>query len=167
MSLFAQFKRQLRDLQSPRTLHELHNIAGAATHEYVMDGFARQQDPYGRPWAPTKRQNPILQDSLALRDGIKWKADSRGVVIQTTGKANKYAAYHQHGTRPSTRYQRKNGRFLSAKRASKSKRMVYLVSIPGLPARPFLPEQGIMPPQLAVKIENDFRQYFRSRYGGP
>ncbi|MFC5846733.1 phage virion morphogenesis protein [Deinococcus petrolearius] len=143
MSLLWQLKRQLRDLENPRTLHDLHNIAGRATHEYVMDGFAREQDPYGRPWAPTKRQNPILQDTLALRDGIRWKADSRGVVIQTTGRANAYAAFHQHGTRASGR----GGRGA------------------GLPARRFLPEPGELPPQLAARLQNDFRAHLRQRYG--
>jgi hypothetical protein len=34
-----------------------------------------------------------------LQDGIQWKADNRGVIFQTTGKANRYARFHQDGTR--------------------------------------------------------------------
>lgn len=96
---FDRLLRQLRDLQNPQTLHDLHNIAGHATHELVLEGFRREADPYGVPWRPTRRPNPILQDTFALRNGIVWRADSRGVLVQTTGQANAYAAYHQRGTR--------------------------------------------------------------------
>ena len=99
MTLFKDLKRQLRDLQNPQTLHDLHNIAGHATHELVLEGFRFERDPYGVPWQPTRRRNPILQDTFALRNGIVWRADSRGVTVQTSGRANAYAAYPQRGTR--------------------------------------------------------------------
>lgn len=166
MSLLKGLKRQLRDLQNPRTLHDLHNLAGRATHDLVMDGFDRTTDPYGVPWAPTKRRNPILQDTLALRSGIRWKADSRGLVIRTTGKANKYAAFHQDGTRGRTRAVSKRGRFRSDRSTQRLKTKVTIRFVPGLPARKFLPDEGRMPPGYALRLQNDFRAYFRQRYGG-
>lgn len=84
-------------------LHDLHNIAGHETHELILEGFRRESDPYGVPWRPTRRSNPILQDTLALRDGITWRADSRGVELHTSGRANDYAAFHQRGTRKMAR----------------------------------------------------------------
>lgn len=165
MSLFKGLKRQLADLQSPRTLHDLHNIAGRAIHAQVMQGFARERDPDGSPWAPTKRRNKILQDTLALRDGIRWKADSRGVLIRTTGAANRYAAFHQKGTRARRQSVKRGGRFIRNSRGAKRK-TDRAVQIPGLPARKFLPDQGIIPAGYALAIQNDFRVYFRQRYGG-
>lgn len=166
MTLFRDLKRQLRDLESPRTMQDLHNIAGRAASELVAQGFAQARDPDGVPWAPTKRRNPILVDSKALRDGIRWKADSRGLVIRTTGKANEYAAFHQDGTRGRTRALDKRGRFRSDRSTNRLKRSVRIVYIPGLPARKFLPREGAIPAAWAARIENDFRTYFRQRYGG-
>lgn len=167
MTLFKDLKRQLADLQQPRTLHDLHNLAGRATDELVREGFRRETDPYGVPWAPTKRSNPVLHDTGALEDGIRWKADSRALIFRTTGKANEYAAYHQYGTRASTRARGKGGRFRSKKGTAKLKRAaVGITYIPGLPARKFLPDEGRMPAGYEVRIRNEFRTYFRQRYGG-
>lgn len=166
MSLFKGLQRQLADLQNPRTLHDLHNLAGRAVHEQVLQGFARERDPGGSPWAPTKRRNKILQDTLALRDGIRWKADSRGVIIRTTGAANRYAAFHQHGTRGRSRGVNRRGQFRSDRSTARLKTKVAIRFVPGLPARPFLPDQGVIPAGYAVAIQNEFRTYFRQRYGG-
>lgn len=167
VTLFKGLKKQLADLQKPQTLHDLHNLAGRATHELVHEGFRRETDPYGVPWQATTRPNPVLRDTGALEDGIKWKADSRGLVFRTTGKANDYAAYHQHGTRPSTRARGKGGRFRSKKSTGKLKRAaVGITYIPGLPARKFLPDEGRMPAAYAARLQNDFRTYFRQKYGG-
>lgn len=166
MTLFSQLKKQLKDLQNPRTLHDLHNLAGHAAHELVMEGFARETDPYGAHWAPTTRPNPILQDTLALRGGIRVKADSRAVVIRTTGKANKYAHFHQFGTRGRARGVDKRGRFRSDRSTNRLKRSAAIRFVPGLPARKFLPDEGRMPVGWAVRFQADFRRYFREKYGG-
>lgn len=136
MSTFADLRRQLRDLQDPRTLHELHNIAGAAVHELILDGFAHETDPYGVPWQATRRPNRILQDTLALRNGIRWKADSRAVVVSTSGRANAYAAFHQRGTR----------------------RLPERKFMPD--------ESQPIPPAYEARLRNEFETYFRQRYGG-
>ena len=165
MTLFKDLKRQLAEIQKPRTLHDLHNIAGRATHQLVMDGFRREASPYGSPWAPTKRRNPILQDTLALRDGIKWKADSRGLVIRTSGKANAYAAYHQRGTGDRVQPVNRRGRFRSRKSTARLKASVGLRHIPGLPARPFLPDEGQIPPAYEARLRNEFSRYLKQRFG--
>lgn len=166
MSLLKGLKKQLRDLQSPRTLHDLHNLAGAAVHDLVMQGFDRSADPYGVPWQPTKQKNRILVDTSALKSGIQWKADRRGLVIRTTGKANKYAVYHQGGTQGRARAVNRRGRFRSDRSTQRLKTKVAIRFVPGLPARQFLPDEGRLPPAYETRIRNDFRTYFRQRYGG-
>ncbi|MCD0156016.1 phage virion morphogenesis protein [Deinococcus sp. 6GRE01] len=95
--------RQLQALADPRTLHDLYNVAGAEVYAQVQDGFTAETDPYGRGWVPSRaatRQNRrTLRETGALQDGIRWKADSRGIVLGTSGPANEYATYHQRGTR--------------------------------------------------------------------
>ncbi len=103
MSSLGDLRRKLRTLSDPRTLHELYNIAGAEVYGLVQQGFALEQDPDGDPWKPSRaaqRENrKTLRDTGRLQDGITWKADSRGLIVTTTGKANAYARYVQKGTR--------------------------------------------------------------------
>ncbi|MFC6592408.1 phage virion morphogenesis protein [Deinococcus lacus] len=99
----TRLQQQLRDLADPQTLHDLHNLAGREVHAQIQADFTAQQAPDGSYWQPSRAAQRegrrTLRDSGALQDGITWKADSRGVVIQTTGRANRYAGFHQHGTR--------------------------------------------------------------------
>jgi phage gpG-like protein len=99
---FGQFRGQLYDLSSAQTRHDLYNLAGRDVAALVQKGFATEHDPYGVPWRPSaaaKREGrKTLRKTGALQDGIRWMADSRKMVIKTTGKANKYAAFHQFGT---------------------------------------------------------------------
>lgn len=166
-SQLKRLKRQLEDLQKPRTLHDLHNLAGRDTFDLVMEGFQQETDPYGRAWKPTKRRNPILQDKLNLRDGIKWKADGRRIEIKTTGPANEYAAYHQNGTQARTQPVKKNGQFRSRRSTSRLKTSVRIVHIPALPARKFFPDEGTLPPAYEARIRNTFEQYLRQKFGAP
>ena len=103
MTTLKLLERQLQALTNPQVLHDLHNLAGRDIAELVQAGFAGEHDPNGDPWLPSKAAQregrKTLRKTGALQDGIRWKADSRAVIIQTTGKANAYAAYHQYGTR--------------------------------------------------------------------
>lgn len=165
MTVLRDLRRQLATLQKPQTLHDLHNIAGRAAHDLVMQGFAQARDPYGKPWAPTKRSNPILVDSKALRDGITWKADSRGVVMRTTGAANKYAAFHQDGTRSFLLPVNRRGRFRSRRSTARLKRSVTVRRIPALPARKFLPDGPTIPPAWEPRLRHDFEAYLTAKFG--
>ncbi|THF70499.1 hypothetical protein E7T06_07280 [Deinococcus sp. Arct2-2] len=137
MNGFAALQRRLASLSDPRTLAELHNLAGRDVAELVDAGFAGEHDPNGDPWLPSraaqKEGRKTLRKIGNLQDGIQWKADSRGVVFQTTGKANRYARYHQDGTRR-------------------------------MPQRQFLPE-GEIPLPYERKLVATFRDYFQSRFG--
>lgn len=65
--------------------------------ELVREGFDRQGDPYGSPWAPTLRGGRILQDTGALRTG--WHRKSLSSSQVSIGPSVSYARYHQSGTR--------------------------------------------------------------------
>lgn len=96
-------QRQLRDLADPQTLHDLHNLAGREVYEQIQLDFSAQRDPDGVYWQPSRaaqrERRRTLRDTGALQDGITWMADSRGVIIKTTGRANRYATFHKRGTR--------------------------------------------------------------------
>ncbi len=168
MSSLGDLKRKLRSLSDPRTLHELNNLVGRDIAELVQEGFAGQHDPNGNPWLPSKAAQregrKTLRDTGDLQDGIRWLADSRGVVIRTTGRANRYAAFHQYGTRASTRAVGRGGRFRSKKSTARLRTSVGIRYLSGLPARPFLPE-GEIPLPYERKLTVTFRQYFAERFG--
>lgn len=136
---FDRLHRQLRDLQHPQMLHDLHNLAGREVAAQIQQDFAAQRDPDGNYWTPSRAAQRegrrTLRKTGALQDGITWRADSRGAVVQTTGRANRYAAYHQRGTRR-------------------------------MPRRRFMPDPGELPLLYTPRIERVFRDYLRSRYGG-
>lgn len=103
MNSFQQLRRQLATLSNPQTLHDLHNLAGRDIAQLVQEGFAGQHAPDGDPWLPSKAAlragRKTLRDTGNLQDKIQWRADSRAVIIQTTGPANAYASFHQKGTK--------------------------------------------------------------------
>lgn len=90
-------------MSSAQTRHDLYNLAGREVAALIQDGFTAESDPYGRGWKPSAAANRegrrTLRETGALQDGIKWKADSRGLLLSTSGSANNYAVYHQKGTR--------------------------------------------------------------------
>lgn len=103
MTGVSSWQGQLQGLFNGQTRQDLYNLAGRDVAELVQTGFSEEHDPNGDPWQPSKAAQregrKTLRKTGALQDGIRWKADSRGLVIQTTGSANAYAAYHQAGTR--------------------------------------------------------------------
>lgn len=94
---------------SSATRQDLYNLAGREVYALVQDGFTAESDPYGRGWKPSaaasREGRRTLRETGALQDGIKWKADSRGLILSTTGNANRYATFHQSGTRRMPRRQ--------------------------------------------------------------
>lgn len=163
--VLTSMRRQLEELQKPRTLHELHNRAGRVASDLVRDGFRQARSPEGKPWEPTTRRNPILVDTKALRDNIRWKADSRGLVIQTTGRANRYADFHMTGTRGRTRALDKRGRFRSDRSTNRLKRSASIRYVRGLPARPFLPTGTTIPRTWEPQLRRAFERYLTERFG--
>ena len=103
MTGVSSWQGQLQGLFNGQTRQDLYNLAGRDVAELVQTGFSEEHDPNGDPWQPSRAAQregrKTLRKTGALQDGIRWKADSRRLVIQTTGSANAYAAYHQGGTR--------------------------------------------------------------------
>lgn len=65
--------------------------------ELIREGFDRQADPYGSPWAPTVRGGRILRDRGHLSSSWHRKTLSSSQVV--VGPGVEYARYHQTGTR--------------------------------------------------------------------
>lgn len=65
--------------------------------ELVREGFERQADPYGAPWAPLKRRSGrILQDTGRLRMFFVRQKGERMVRVGTPAF---YGRFHQTGTK--------------------------------------------------------------------
>lgn len=150
----------LRVLSRSSTVHDLNNRAGKAMVEEVNRGFVQERAPDGTPWIPSRAAQregrKTLHKSGRLQNSITWLADTRGVILKTTGAANKYADIHQYGgTR--VNHHGASGRFA---RRSKSVR----TSSSSIPARPFLPGTNL-PPSYKKAINKDVIRYMRERFG--
>ena len=67
------------------------------TVEMIREGFEKEKDPYGKPWAPIRlRDGRILQDSGGLK--ASWFVKSLGKGTFTVASAKAYAKFHQEGT---------------------------------------------------------------------
>lgn len=65
--------------------------------ELVREGFERQADPYGAPWAPLKRRSGrILQDTGRLR---MFFVRSKSASMVRVGTPAFYGRFHQTGTK--------------------------------------------------------------------
>lgn len=135
----ARLRRALRDLGSEQMLHDLSNLAGQAIVQQVQVGFDTESDPYGVPWRPSRaaqrEERKTLTDTRALRDGIVWLADSRGVIVKTSGRARAigYDRFNQYGTRRTVK-------------------------------RQYLPQDDL-PPRFEKAITASFRVYLHAKYG--
>lgn len=66
--------------------------------QQIDRGFDGQRDPHRNKWKKRKRQyaHPILQRTMALREGTTAKAQRRGVSFSYKSP---YGRYHMSGTR--------------------------------------------------------------------
>lgn len=114
--------------------------------EQVQGGFETGTAPDGAPWKPLKsRQGQILVDTGHLSNVFR----SHGEDYAEVGSAAIYAAAHQFGTRP---------RVLKPVNAKAlfwpgARHPVKSVKHPGIPARPFIPdEQSLDWPEIDAII---------------
>jgi len=99
VATIADLRRSLLVLKSPSLLQKINRELAREAVAEVQRGFDRRASPYGVPWRPTKRRNPILEKTGALRRGIKPFITNGKLELRATGSAAKYAAFHQYGTR--------------------------------------------------------------------
>lgn len=108
------------------------NRVGAAWSGRVQTHFLAGTDPYGAPWQPTIRGGQVLVDTGRLRRSIDFQATADALAVGTNVL---YAKVHQFGATIVA----KTAKFLRFKIGNKwvSRKQVTV------PARPFLPVQGL------------------------
>ncbi len=97
----------------------------------VEQGFEAGRAPSGAPWAPVRRGGQPLRDTGRLLASLTPRVTGGGFVIETTVR---YADVHQRGA---TIASKKKGRSLGTPKAG-----WFGVRVT-IPARPFLPEDGL------------------------
>ena len=93
----GQMIARLRRVSSAAFREELSKKLAEEALRQVDAGFREARDPYGKPWAPTKQPNPILQRSGAFRSDWSiagYTKDGFRII-----SAVEYGGYHQHGTK--------------------------------------------------------------------
>lgn len=108
------------------------NRVGAAWAGRVGTHFLAGTDPYGAPWQPTIRGGQVLVDTGRLRRSIDFQASADGLAVGTN---TLYARVHQFGATIVPKVA-KFLRFKIGKKWVTTKKVT-------IPARPFLPLQGL------------------------
>jgi len=84
-------------LAAPETIAEMSQKMAAESLRLIDQGFTSRTDPYGEGWRPTKRPNPVLEETGQLRHG--WTVDHIGANGFQLSNATEYAKFHQGGTK--------------------------------------------------------------------
>jgi phage gpG-like protein len=110
-------------------------------------GFLDSRDPYGAPWAPSKKQTGrTLVASTALSRSFTYAVNGNVINVGVSGAPSNYAGYLHFGTAPYVilpkrarllRFVGSDGNIVFAKR----------VNHPGLPARYMVPLEDRPLPQ--------------------
>jgi len=146
--------RRALDGLSRAVSRDLTRLLGRHTKSLLDRQFEESRSPYGSPWLPLKRRKGApLVDTGRLKRSLRVTARDGAIVIETVIP---YAAVHQFGADLGTRTQVQpraaTGRFMSRARAARRRRGAVSVSIfrsggGRIPARPFLPRDGDLPPR--------------------
>lgn len=91
----AALQRKLEAIASGSFKHDLYDRIGRRLHALVQQGWDSESDPYGDPWAPTTRANPILDETGAMRGSSTYEVTAEGITFTV---ADWKAAFHQYGT---------------------------------------------------------------------
>lgn len=94
----AKWANAIGELESPKLRFQVADEMADATLGLVAQGFARQSDPYGKPWAPKKKPDgrPILRGKSGKLAQFK-----KGVVSPSGFRCDMgapYGVFHQSGT---------------------------------------------------------------------
>lgn len=139
---------------------EIKRLIGTTFKQLIRDGFDREQDPYGNPWAPIQRDGRILNLTGALRGSFRAKNAADEVTVGTNVF---YAPFHQQGSTSRIRARvqpasKRTGRFTKSRSASSR-----LVRVPRatrrVVRRPFLPDSRGMPPRWRKAVRDAIRQF--------
>jgi phage gpG-like protein len=154
-------KRQFYRLQTAEWRQGLAANLGEEALSQVEEGFARERDPYGRPWPKSMRASLAGGQTLTQHATLRRSFSRRGVRATpggfTIGTAVRYAWAHQRGVtiRP------KVARALSFRLASGQHVMAGSVTIP---KRMMIPE-GRLGPIWSRAFEDAASAYVRETFG--
>ena len=91
--------KAIGELESPRLRFKVADEMSDGTLGFIVEGFGREADRFGKAWAPKKRPdgNPILRGKTGrLSKFRKGAVSPSGYRVGTNAE---YFKYHQRGTR--------------------------------------------------------------------
>jgi phage virion morphogenesis protein len=128
---------RVQAMNSPAAKRELSKALAAESQRLVLDGFKKQKDPYGKPWAPLsaatrkrKGSSKALIDTGNLRGSIVAVPLDSGFRVETTVD---YAAVHQYGSRGRRRFTGRGRRSISIGRGTPRRQMIPMAETGGIP----------------------------------
>lgn len=164
----AKFTKQIEKLASPAARKALSRELADEALYLALDGFTKEQDPFGRPWFPKRYPDgrKILRGATGQLGRSFFKANVTADGFQIGNKA-KHAAFVAKGTgiygpshKPilpkagkALRFRGPNGKFMFRKKSD------------GSPPRPILPTTGKLPPAWARAFEKRAVAFLRKRLG--
>lgn len=106
---FDVMSKKIAGLGGPIFRHDLGAAAGAAALRELLNGFRQSRDPYGKPWEPVGRLQPLRRKQKGpMRRGkplIKTGHLRQSAALEVLdggfriAMGAEYARYHQYGTR--------------------------------------------------------------------
>ena len=164
---FAQLERligRLHRMATPTWHAGLSRAAAEAARERIAASFAKERDPWGKPWQKSLRaeleSGQTLSDTGRLRRSFGYRVMPNGFVIGTNVL---YAAVHQYGATirakraPYLKFRLAGG---SGRRKSRRGQWISTKSVK-IPARPFIPEPNLSPSWHAA-IDAAVRDYINA-----
>ncbi len=144
-------EQRLAELASGRGLQELARNIGEEAVELVTEGFEKERDPYGTPWAPiTHRDGAILRDTRAMVNSLHVASATETQVTIAMGVW--YAIVHQTGKTIVPRFA-KALRFMSHGKPVFAQKVT-------IPARPFFPREADLPGSWSTAFDEVADEWF-------
>jgi hypothetical protein len=93
-----QWQAALREIGSPRFSFGVASEQADVAIGLVAEGFGRESDPYGKPWAPKKRPDGRRTLRGKTNRLVKWRKTFVNQHGYGIASAAPYARHHQRGT---------------------------------------------------------------------
>lgn len=172
---FAKFHRhvlRVERLGSPEKLKSLTDNLAEEAIDLILDGMARETDPYGKKHAPK-----VFNDGRAVLTGVSsklrrgWKrtrSDGKGFRVSPSAV---YAKYHQEGTgiygpkkRKIVPVNAKALRFTALGKTKKGNRTIFRRSVKGCPKRMMVPVKGRLPAEWGQAFIETCNDWFEAQF---
>lgn len=145
LSVLVAFGERIGKMGSPAAMRGLNAALGDEALNLIQQGFAKQQDPYGRPWFPKRFPDgkKILRSGGALEKS--WFRSYVGPDVVIVTSRARHAVFAQRGTGifgPSRqRIHPKTGRALRFRGPGGG--FIFRKSVAGSPARMMVPTKAM------------------------